>query len=233
MPSLRLAGNTAILDLGESENRQGVGWIQRVNDLLDEALAGPATALVTTGSGKFYSNGLDVLEADGPIELDPEYVRLLQELYRRLLVLPMPTVAAVNGHAFGGGALLAMAHDYRVMRTERGFFCFPEVNIGIAFTPGMAALVQAKLTAAQARDAMLTAQHFGGEQAVEAGLVDDAVASEQLLERAVELASANLPRHPRTLGTVKEIMYADAVTALALPHRPAGVLDEARAGHRS
>ena len=233
MPSMRLVGNTAILDLGESENRQSITWMQQVNELLDQVLAGPASALVTTGSGKFYSNGLDVLEADGPIELGPEYVRLLQELYRRLLVLPMPTVAAVNGHAFGGGALLAMAHDFRVMRAERGFFCFPEVNIGIAFTPGMAALVQAKLTARQARDAMLTAQRFGGEQAVEAGLVDDAVASEQLLERAVELATANLPQHPRTLGTVKKIMYADAVTALALPHRPAGVLDKERAEHRT
>lgn len=233
MPSMRLVGNTAILDLGQSENRQSITWMQQVNELLDQVLAGPASALVTTGSGKFYSNGLDVSEADGPVELGPEYVRLLQELYRRLLVLPMPTVAAVNGHAFGGGALLAMAHDYRVMRAERGFFCFPEVNIGIAFTPGMAALVQAKLTAAQARDAMLTAQRFGGEQAVEAGLVDDAVPSEQLLERAVELASANLPQHPRTLGTVKEIMYANAVTALALPHRPGGVLGKERAEHRA
>ena len=224
MPSLRLIGATAVLDLGADQNRQGVIWLQEVNDLLDEALASPATSLVTTGTGKFYSNGLDVAEAEGPVELDPDYVRRLQAVYRRVLTLPMPTAAAVNGHAFGGGALLAMAHDYRVMRTERGFFCFPEVNIGIAFTEGMAALVQSKLSAAQARDAMLTGRRFDGDQAAAAGLVDEAVPVDQLVERAVQLASAHVPAHPQTLGAVKEIMYADAASALERGHRPAGAL---------
>lgn len=224
MPSLRLIGTTAVLDLGADQNRQGVIWLQEVNDLLDEVLASPATSLVTTGTGKFYSNGLDVAEAEGPVELDPDYVRQLQAVYRRVLTLPMPTAAAVNGHAFGGGALLAMAHDYRVMRTERGFFCFPEVNIGIAFTEGMAALVQSKLSAAQARDAMLTGRRFDGGQAAAAGLVDDAVPVDQLVERAVQLASAHVPAHPQTLGAVKEIMYADAASALERGHRPAGAL---------
>ncbi|ALQ29303.1 MULTISPECIES: enoyl-CoA hydratase/isomerase family protein [Micrococcaceae] len=224
MPSLRLIGTTAVLDLGADQNRQGVIWLQEVNDLLDEVLASPATSLVTTGTGKFYSNGLDVAEAEGPVELDPDYVRQLQAVYRRVLTLPMPTAAAVNGHAFGGGALLAMAHDYRVMRTERGFFCFPEVNIGIAFTEGMAALVQSKLSAAQARDAMLTGRRFDGDQAAAAGLVDEAVPVDQLVERAVQLASAHVPAHPQTLGAVKEIMYADAASALERGHRPAGAL---------
>lgn len=224
MPSLRLIGATAVLDLGADQNRQGVIWLQEVNDLLDEVLASPATSLVTTGTGKFYSNGLDVAEAEGPVELDPDYVRRLQAVYRRVLTLPMPTAAAVNGHAFGGGALLAMAHDYRVMRTERGFFCFPEVNIGIAFTEGMAALVQSKLSAAQARDAMLTGRRFDGDQAAAAGLVDAAVPVDQLVERAVQLASAHVPAHPQTLGAVKEIMYADAASALERGHRPAGAL---------
>lgn len=224
MPSLRLIGTTAVLDLGADQNRQGVIWLQEVNDLLDEVLASPATSLVTTGTGKFYSNGLDVAEAEGPVELDPDYVRQLQAVYRRVLTLPMPTTAAVNGHAFGGGALLAMAHDYRVMRTERGFFCFPEVNIGIAFTEGMAALVQSKLSAAQARDAMLTGRRFDGGQAAAAGLVDEAVPVDQLVERAVQLASAHVPAHPQTLGAVKEIMYADAASALERGHRPAGAL---------
>ncbi|GGL86252.1 enoyl-CoA hydratase [Glutamicibacter protophormiae] len=221
---MRLIGATAVLDLGADQNRQGVIWLQEVNDLLDDVLASPATSLVTTGTGKFYSNGLDVAEAEGPVELDPDYVRRLQAVYRRVLTLPMPTAAAVNGHAFGGGALLAMAHDYRVMRTERGFFCFPEVNIGIAFTEGMAALVQSKLSAAQARDAMLTGRRFDGDQAAAAGLVDEAVPVDQLVERAVQLASAHVPAHPQTLGAVKEIMYADAASALERGHRPAGAL---------
>ncbi|MGH3654449.1 enoyl-CoA hydratase/isomerase family protein [Glutamicibacter sp.] len=224
MPSLEYIDSTAILDLGADENRQSTSWLLEVGTLLDELLASPATTLVTTGTGKFYSNGLDVAEADGPVELDPDYLRPLQALYRRVLTLPLPTAAAINGHAFGGGALLAMAHDYRVMRTERGFFCFPEVNIGIAFTEGMAALVQSKLSPAQARDAMLTGRRFDGDQAAAAGLVDEAVPVEQLVERAVQLAGNHLPEYPGTLGAVKEIMYADAASALEREHRPAGAL---------
>jgi enoyl-CoA hydratase/carnithine racemase len=59
---------------------------------------------------------------------------------------PLPTVASFNGHAFGAAAMLATAHDYRVMRDDRGYFCFPEVDINIPFTPGIAALIQAKLS---------------------------------------------------------------------------------------
>lgn len=102
--------------------------------------------LVTMGTGKFYSNGLDLdwLAAHG--DQMQFYVGRVQALFARMLTLPMPTAAALNGHAFGAGAMLAIAHDYRVMRADRGYFCFPEVDIHIPFTPGMAALIQAKLT---------------------------------------------------------------------------------------
>ena len=98
-------------------------------------------ALVTVANGKFYSNGLDLqwLSANG--EKAQWYVDRVHGLFARVLTLPVPTIAAINGHAFGAGAMLALAHDFRVMRTDRGFFCLPEVDIRIPFTPGMAALV--------------------------------------------------------------------------------------------
>jgi enoyl-CoA hydratase/carnithine racemase len=82
----------------------------------------------------------------------------------KMLALAMPTVAAVTGHAFGGGAILAMAHDWRVMRADRGYFCFPEVDIRLRFTPGMAALIQAKLTPAAAVTAMTTGRRTAGRK---------------------------------------------------------------------
>ncbi|MDG1473513.1 MAG: enoyl-CoA hydratase-related protein, partial [Porticoccaceae bacterium] len=51
----------------------------------------------------------------------------------RLVLLNVPTVACINGNAYTGGAILAAAPDYRVLRSDRGRFCFPEVNIKIPF----------------------------------------------------------------------------------------------------
>lgn len=218
MPKLDRTGAAAILDLGDGENRFSIAWMEELNELLDQVLADPPAALVTTGSGKFYSNGLDVAESEGPVALEADYVQQVHQIYHRFLTLPMPTVAAINGHAFGGGALLAMAHDYRIMREDRGFFCFPEVHIGIPFTPGMAALIQCKLDPGTARDAMLTGRRHGGAEAARAGIIDAAVEAEDLLAQAVSLATSQLPGHPQTLGTVKSVMYAPAVAALQLPH---------------
>ena len=100
------------------------------------------------------------------------YVGRVQALLARVLTLPMPTAAAIGGHAFGAAAMLALAHDFRVMRADRGYFCFPEVDIRIPFTPGMAALIQAKLTPQAAVSAMTTGRRFGGAEAAAIGIVD-------------------------------------------------------------
>jgi enoyl-CoA hydratase/carnithine racemase len=88
-----------------------------------------------------------------------------------VLVALVPTVAAVNGHAFGAGSMLGVAHDFRIMRADSGYYCFPEVGIHIPFTPGMAALIQAKLTPAAALEAMTTGRRYGGPDAEAVGLV--------------------------------------------------------------
>ncbi len=90
---------------------------------------------MTTADSKFYSNGLDLDWLGAHSDQGDWYVGRVQGLLARVLTLPVPTAAAVVGHAFGAGAMLATAHDFRVMRDDRGFFCFPEVDIRIPFTP--------------------------------------------------------------------------------------------------
>src|SRR6201999_2859548 len=104
----------------------------------------------------------------------------------RFLTLPVPTAAAVVGHAFGAGAMLVLAHDFRVMRADRGYFCFPEVDIRIPFSPGMAALIQAKLTPQTAVSAMTTGRRFGGADAAAVGIVDAAADEDAVVGAAID-----------------------------------------------
>ena len=164
-PTLQTVDGIAVLNLGDDENRFTPEFLETVHTLLDRVLADGATGLVTTATGKFYTNGLDLDWLAAHADQTQWYVGQVQSLLARVLTLPVPSVAAINGHAFGAGAMLATAHDFRVMRTDRGYFCFPEADIRIPFTPGMAALIQAKLTAQAAVASMTTGRRFGGPDA--------------------------------------------------------------------
>lgn len=203
------------LDLGEDENRFSPDWLNAVMSSLDqlEASVEPA-ALVTIGQGKFYSNGLDLEWLGQHLDEYATYVGQVQELYARILTLPVPTVAAVNGHAFGAGSMLAMAHDFRLMREDRGYFCFPEVDINIPFTAGMTALITSKLTPRTAIEAMTTGRRYGGVNAVDAGLVDATAQLGELPEAAAALVRELAGKDRDTLGTIKRRLFAEVVRAL-------------------
>jgi Delta3-Delta2-enoyl-CoA isomerase len=215
MPELDRQEEVYVLDLGDDENRFTLDWLRSVSALLDKVNNQPAPrALVTTARGKFYSNGLDLDWVLAHPHQRGAYVADVQALLARVLALPMPTVAAVAGHAFGAGAMLATAHDWRVMRADRGYYCFPEVDIRIPFTPGMAALIQAKLTPAAAVTAMTTGRRYGGPEALAAGLVDLAVSEAEVVTNAIDLVRPLASKDPDTLGAIKATMYATAIATL-------------------
>jgi len=119
-------GEIHVIDFGTDENVTSVPWMESMHGLLDQfdSIDGPKV-LVTTGSGKHYSNGLDVghMSSVGADAAMP-YVRDVLQVVRRIMLLGAPTVAAVNGHAFGMGAFLVAAHDQAVMREDRATSAF-------------------------------------------------------------------------------------------------------------
>jgi enoyl-CoA hydratase/carnithine racemase len=186
-----------------------------VSEALDEVAAKPEPrALVTHAGGKIWSNGLDLDWLGQNQDQVQPFVDQVHDLFAKFLAAPLPTVAAIQGHCFAAGAMLAFAHDWRVMRADRGFFCLPEADINIPFTPGMSALIQSRLTPAAATTAMIGAKRFGGEEAASLGIVDAATAEDQVLAQAVELAGAHAAKLGGTLATIKERMYAPALATL-------------------
>ncbi|KOX14080.1 enoyl-CoA hydratase/isomerase family protein [Nocardiopsis sp. NRRL B-16309] len=216
MPTLDRHDDVFVLDLGDGENRLHPDWLTGVDAALDEVekAEGPR-ALVTTATGKFYSNGLDLDWLFAHPEEHPDYVARVQDLLARMLSLPVFTVSAVQGHAFAAGAMLSLAHDVRVMRADRGFWCLPEADINIPFTPGMSALIQARLAPQVAHVAMTTARRYGGDDALAAGIVDHAVPEDDVRPTAVEIAGAQAAKaaHP-TLGTIKSRLYGPVLELL-------------------
>jgi enoyl-CoA hydratase/carnithine racemase len=216
VPHLTREGDVRVLSLGADENRFTSDWLAGCRDALTEVAALPApVALVTTAEGKFWSNGLDLDWLGSHLTEAGAYVAAVQDLFAQALTLPVPTVAAIQGHCFAAGAMFALAHDWRVMRADRGFFCLPEVDIGIPFTVGMDALLRAKLTPSTAIEAMTTGRRYGGQDAESAGIVNAAVDESEVLARAIAIAAPLAGKAGATLGTIKSRMYAEVVARLA------------------
>lgn len=218
VPHLDRDGDVLLLNIGDDENRLTTDWLATMHRLLDEVAASPPpVALVTMAEGKFFSNGLDLDWLTTHLDQGARYVADVQSLLIKLLTLPLPTVAAVQGHCFAAGALLALAHDWQVMRADRGFFCLPEVDLGLPFSPGMDAMLRMKLPGPTALEAMTTGKRYGGTAAAEVGIVTSAVAEADVLPTAVGLVRDLTGKSGPTLGTIKARMFANVVELLARP----------------
>merc|ERR1712232_612288 len=125
--------------------------------------------MVLTGSGNFFSNGfsLDYLKSSGD-----EGLYEMHKILWRLQSFGKPVVAALNGHAMAGGAMLAVACDFRVMRNDKGFLCVNELDLGMPFTPQMCAMFERKVPIAARAQFVLGAHRYTPQEALQAGLVD-------------------------------------------------------------
>ncbi|KAI9292338.1 enoyl-CoA hydratase/isomerase, partial [Neoconidiobolus thromboides FSU 785] len=148
-------------------------------------------ALVTIGNGHIYSNGLDfALIMSGQISTIDFFENYYHKLCLRILTLPFPTVAAINGHAFAGGMMFALSHDYRVMRDDRGFLCMPEVDLPGALSPGMLSILKTSIpNKVDLRDIILQGKRFAAKEAYHRGIVDATASEDKVLETAIGIAN--------------------------------------------
>lgn len=213
MIELTREGDAFVLAMRNGENRYNRESVDAIHAALDEveASTGPA-ALVVTGEGKFFSNGLDLdwMLGEGG-QADPGFLGDVHRVFGRVLGLSMTTVAAVNGHAFAGGAMLVCAFDKRVMRDDRGYFCLPELDLGLPLTPGMQAVVLAGLPSRTAHDAITSAHRFGATEALAAGIVDEAVPEPDVLPRAVAIANEMAAKRSDVMGRLKHDLHGPAI----------------------
>jgi len=139
----------AIITMMNKENRQNLVFANEMINAFDEILkdASIFSVILTSDDEKNFSQGVDLpwlLEKKQANDLQAirDFMYRMNDVFKKILLFPMPVIAAINGHAFGNGAILSCACDFRFMRADKGFFCFPEVDISIPFLPGMVSWVK-------------------------------------------------------------------------------------------
>ena len=134
----------AIITMNNGENRQNPEWTELMlstyNEILNDAEI--KAIVLTSNDPKNFSLGVDLgwmmkRQQENDFDSMSKWLTRNGDVFKAMLMSPVPTIAAITGHAFGNGAMLAGACDFRFMRADRGYFCLPEVDLGIQFSPSM------------------------------------------------------------------------------------------------
>ncbi len=215
----------------DDENRLSGPFTAELRTCLSELSDDEAVKAVvfTGGHEKFFCNGLDLSwmleqDKDGLQAFLLDVTRLLRDT----ALFPKPVVGAINGHAFGLGAIWSAGFDFRIMRRDRGWVCFPELDINIPFLPGMIAICEHGLGKRPFREMAWTANRYPGPAAVEIGYAREAVVEDKVVMKARELAAflgakaqpafgLTKQRWAREVARIIDELDPDAIKEVSLP----------------
>ncbi len=187
--------HVAVVSMTSGENRFNPSFLDALLGVLDEIEADTtATTLVVHSTHeKIFSNGID-LEWLVPVIQKPDiaaakgFFYQLNRVFKRLVTYPLVTIAAISGHAFAGGAIFSCAFDFRFMRSDRGFFCLPEVDLGIPFLPGMNAVLSSAIPRPVLLEMQLTGARFTADMCQAHQIVKGAYPQDQLMNETMNFA---------------------------------------------
>jgi enoyl-CoA hydratase/carnithine racemase len=235
MIELDREGDVFTLTMDAGENRWNTTFVRDIAKALDEveASTGPAALVTTSANEKFFSNGLDLDWVAAPAD-HPEagdrgvFGEEFMTLMGRLITFPMPTIAAVNGHAFGAGFMSALCHDQRIMRSDRGFICANEMQLGLTIPLPELALFRHKLPMNVFFETVQLARRWTGPDALAAGIVQQIADNDSLRDKALQRAQelAPLGANRELYSSQKERIYGENAVING-PHGPAHMLKNA------
>ncbi|XP_010911380.2 enoyl-CoA delta isomerase 1, peroxisomal [Elaeis guineensis] len=227
MCTLEKRGRVYLLTLtGDGEHRLNPTLLDAIRSALarirsDSARTGGGLALVTTAEGKYFSNGFDLAWAkSSPADRPRIMTSALQHVIADLMTLPMPTIAAVTGHASAAGFALVLSHDYVVMRGDRGFLYMSELDIEIRLVDYIMAVFRSKIADPRVRrDVLLRAPKITAAEAARRGIIERVVGgAAEAVETAVrmgeELAGKNW--NGEVYASIRKAAFPDLCGALEL-----------------
>ena len=191
-------------------NALGPEFMEEIIAGLDELETSDARALIVTGDGVAFSAGADLFRVfDAKRDDLAGGIETMSRLFERLFRFQKPTVAAVNGHAIAGGAVLTCACDYRVASEGSHRIGFSEVAVGVPFPRWALEILRFAVGSQHVRNLTLVARTYSVDEAVRTGMIDEVVPVGELMERATATA--------RRLARVPADTYMLTKGALLLP----------------
>ena len=217
---IKMEGQVAVVTLNEGENRLNLDFLQKFMDALDqvEKQTDANVMVVRATHDKIFSNGID-LEWLMPImqkndkATAKKFIENMMGLFKRILLYPMPTIAAITGHAFAGGAIMSCYFDFRFMRSDRGFMCFPEVDLGIPFLPGMMAAMKKAIPRYKLDEMVLTGKRCAAQECEEHHIITKACHIDQLMDEVLNFAKLQNKRRV-IVAAIKQELNKDVVYAI-------------------
>lgn len=226
MAEYALDEHVAIVTLTNGENEFTPEFINALLDIFDEieAKTEATTLLVKSAHEKIFSNGIDLkwlvpVIQKGDNQAAKAFFYLFNRLFKRTLTLPITTIACINGHAAAGGAIWACAFDFRFMRSDRGYFFFPEVDLGIPFLPGMLALLKKAIPFYKMEEMHHTGARLTAEMCAEHHIITRACHLDALFDETLAFAKGQNKRRA-ILGEMKARLYKDIVHAIDVEDVP-------------
>ncbi|MBF0303882.1 MAG: enoyl-CoA hydratase/isomerase family protein [Desulfamplus sp.] len=214
-------GTVAVVTMCNGANRQNLTFANTMNSVFDEVLADDTvfSLVLTSSDEKNFSQGVDIDWMLGKIgEKDYDSIKQfmygMNSVFKRILTMPIPVISAINGHAFGNGAMLACACDFRFMKRDRGFFCFPEVDINIPFLPGMIAFVRKAIPEYKFNELKLTGKRVGADELEQHHIIQKASADINELNADVMAFARTFQKKRGIFGEHKRRMYKSIIAVM-------------------
>ncbi len=213
-----------VITMNNGENRHNPDFIRAILAAFDEIErdAEISSVIIASSDPKNWSQGIDLewitgAMAKNDLQAIRDFMYGLNRIFKRILLYPMPVIAAINGHTFGDGSIMACACDFRFMKADRGFFCFPEIDINIPFLPGMLAIVRKAIPHYKLEELVFSGKRTGAaELEAHHAIVKACENEEALMRESIAFAKTFTKKRPifgemkrRMHGSIIEIMEKD------------------------
>ncbi len=208
----------AVVVMNNGENRHNPLFVKSMLEILDEIEEDKSISavVITSSDNKNWSQGIDLTWIMGEIQAGEyqtvkDFLYGINNIFKRILLYPVPVIAGINGHAVGNAAILACACDFRFMRSDRGFFFFPEIDINIPFLPGMIALVKKSIPGNKFEEMVFTGKRYAASELEKYNIIHGSCDNGEVLMEETMSFAKSFKKGRGIFGEMKKRMHREII----------------------